>query len=214
MHSKENLENTTSKTLKDYESLIKTLAKVEYSRISNNYLIDFSELVNIGTLAVHTVITTHKNYEHNVTYISTAIKWAIRNEMRRRYRWYLFKSEPTELEHEENDSKYAKEELREAIYETILSMDELMEGENPAQIRDNSCTPEENYEFGELSRAIRTAMENLPEREKVFLETRFFKGKKLKDMADEYNISQSRISRILQSALDKLKEELVKGDYV
>ena len=36
--------------------------------------------------------------------------------------------------------------------------------------------------------------------------------KKLKDIAVEFNISQSRISRIIQNALDKVKKELLKQE--
>ena len=38
------------------------------------------------------------------------------------------------------------------------------------------------------------------------------KDKKLKDIAVEFNISQSRISRIIQNALDKVRRELQKQE--
>ena len=34
----------------------------------------------------------------------------------------------------------------------------------------------------------------------------------LKDISEEFNISQSRISRIIQNALDKIKKELLKQE--
>ena len=36
--------------------------------------------------------------------------------------------------------------------------------------------------------------------------------KKLKDISEEFNISQSRISRIIQNALEKIKKELLKQE--
>ena len=43
----------TKFNIKDYQELIDTLAKVEYKKLSSKHLIDFSELVNIGTQVVH-----------------------------------------------------------------------------------------------------------------------------------------------------------------
>ena len=40
------------------------------------------------------------------------------------------------------------------------------------------------------------------------VESRFYKEQKLKDISAEFQISQSRISRIIQTALDKMKIEL------
>jgi hypothetical protein len=91
-------------------------------------------------------------------YISTAVKWAIRNELRRRYRWYSLRTQKTKEdeagteEYSDDITEIKQEEVREAIYETFLSIDNLAEGENPTQIKDSSLTPEESYEFSELSR--------------------------------------------------------------
>ena len=38
--------------------------------------------------------------------------------------------------------------------------------------------------------------------------------KKLKDISVEFNISQSRISRIIQNALDKVKKEILKQEVL
>lgn len=68
-------------------------------------------------------------------------------------------------------------ELRTAVYKTILSVDELAEGDNPTQIKDTHETPEEQVVFGEMSRAIKEAMKILPPREKEFIEAKFFDEK-------------------------------------
>lgn len=208
-----NIPNVSSKkTLSDYSDLIETVAKIEYSRLSSNHLLEFAELINIGTLTVHTILSDHSDFEHNITYISTAIKWAIRNELRRRYKWYSLKNNSNKDDSKVNDVE--KEELREAIYETILSIDELAENENPTQIKDSSHTPEEYVEFKELQASIQNAIKKLPERERQIIESRFFKGKRLIDLAEEYKISPSRISRIVQSGLDKIKIELTRKKYI
>jgi RNA polymerase sigma factor (sigma-70 family) len=105
-------------------------------------------------------------------------------------------------------------ELREAVYKTILSIDELSEAENPTQVRDDRQTPEESVEFLELKREIVDAIKKLPQRERDLIEAKFFQDKKLKDLSIEFNISPSRISRIIQSGLNKVRNELTKQDVV
>ena len=89
------LDNKTANkfNIKDYQELIDTLAKVEYKKLSAKHLIDFSELVNIGTQVVHKLCANNPPDKYNKSYISTAIKWAIRNEVRRRYKWYVLKNQ-------------------------------------------------------------------------------------------------------------------------
>lgn len=195
--------------LADYVDLIETVARVEYSRLPN-HLIDYSELVNIGAIALHTLFTSNPDREYNVTYLSTAIKWAIRNELRYRYKWYTHKKEQKP---DPDDEEMSKNSAREAVYETILSMEGMMEGDNPHELKDDSTTPEEDSEFSELARVIRECIGKLPEREKLIVEARFFKNMKMREIGVHFNISPSRASRIVQSGLDKVKHELIKRGY-
>ena len=197
----------TKKTYKDYMDLIQTVTKVEYSRLSSSYMVDFGELLNIGIITVHTLLSEQPNQEFNVTYLSTAIKWAIRNELRRRYKWYSLRSNESKSE-DGAEADNSKEQIREAIYETILSIDELAENDNPTQVRDFSRTPDENVELEELTVAVKKAIKKLPDRQREIIEARFYKNKKLRDLAIEFDISPSRISRVIQSALNKIKAEL------
>ena len=96
------------------------------------------------------------------------------------------------------------------MYKTILSIDEMAEAENPTQIKDDTRTPEELIVFNEMSNAIKEAMKKLPPRERDLIEAKFFKDKKLRELSDDFNISPSRISRIIQSGLNKIKKELEK----
>lgn len=193
----------------DYKDFIETLAKVEYRRISAHHLAEYEELVNIGTQVIYRLCSSASPDKYNKTYLSTAVKWAIRNEIRRRYKWYVLKNKQQDLMANQNP-----EDVRAAVYKTILSVDELAESENPVQIKDTRETPEEKAVFGELSRAIKEAMKILPPREKEFIEAKFFDEKKLREMAEEYNLSLSRISRIIQSGLNKIKKELIRKKLV
>jgi RNA polymerase sigma factor (sigma-70 family) len=58
------------------------------------------------------------------------------------------------------------------------------------------------------------AVKKLPPRERELIECKFFKEKKLREIADEFDISQSRISRIIQSGLDKIKKDLAKQGII
>ncbi|MCQ2958041.1 MAG: sigma-70 family RNA polymerase sigma factor [Candidatus Gastranaerophilales bacterium] len=180
--------------------VINVVCKVEYKRLNNAYMVEFDEFQNIAIITVHTILTENPNKEFNITYLSVAIKWAIRNELRRRFNWYSAKA----------DDDIPKDEVREAIYETILSIDELAEGDNPQQIRDNSMTQEESAELSEINVAIREAIKKLPPRYREIIEARFYQDKKLKELSEDYNLSPSRITRIIQSGLEKVRNELKK----
>lgn len=188
--------------LKDYTNLIETVSKVEFSKISSYGLIEYPEIVNLATHTVYIILNNKNPQLYNNAYLTKAIKWAIRNEIRRRYKWYTLK----------NNTPVNNSEIREVVYKSILSVEEMADAENPVIIKDNSQTPEEQAEFSELKDRIVKAIQHLPERERGLVEAKFFQDKKLKDIAVEFNISQSRISRIIQNALDKVRRELQKQE--
>ncbi len=197
--------------LREYKELIEVIAKVEYQKFSTSHLIELPELINIGTYALYTLFKHNSPEHYNNTYLSTAIKWAIRNEVRRRYKWYTLKNKS---EDEPEDKETSEAELRADVYKNILSIDELQDAEVPTQIKSKDKTPEENITFSELKQGILTAMEKLPPREKELIEYKFFKEKKLREIAEEFNISQSRISRIIQAGLDRIKKDLAKQGII
>lgn len=215
-------EQSKKRTVYDYVELIETVARVEYSRLPN-HLIDYSELVNIGAIAVHVLLTQNPDTEYNITYLSTAIKWAVRNELRYRYKWYSLKQTTQEESPEgapsgesaddESSFEISKEQVREAVYETILSADAMQEAENPMELKDDSHTPEENAELTEMAKIVRESISKLPQRERQVLEARFYKNMKMREIGEIYNISPSRISRILQSGLNKVKRDLQRKGF-
>ncbi len=185
--------------LREYKELIETIAKVEYQKLSVGHMVEYLELVNIGTQTLYNLFKDSDVSQFNNSYLSTAIKWAIRNEIRRRYKWYSYRNQPSAEDHED---------LRAAVYKTILSIDEMAEAETPTQIKDSCKTPEEILEFVELKSEVTEAIKKLPQRERELIESKFFKDKKLKDLSVEFNLSQSRVSRIIQAGLNKIKKEL------
>ena len=179
------------------------IAKVEYQKFSVSHLIELPELINIGNHTLYILFKKKSPDHYNNTYLTTAIKWAIRNEVRRRYKWYSLKNKKqTEEDYETS--------LREDVYKSILSIDEMQDAEVPTQIKSEDRTPEECVEILELKGEILESMKKLSPREKELIECKFFKDKKLREISDEFHISQSRISRIIQSGLDKIKKDLVR----
>lgn len=195
--------------LREYKNLIETIAKVEYQKFSVSHLVELPELINIGNHTLYILFKNKPPENYNSTYLSTAIKWAIRNEVRRRYKWYSLKNKKAALESDGDE-----QEVRCEVYKTILSIDEMQDAEVPTQIKAEDQTPEEAIEFRELKSQIIESMKKLPKRERELIEYKFFKEKKLREIAEEFDISQSRISRIIQSGLDKIKKDLKKQGII
>ncbi len=205
----ENLKEKIEKNarLRKYLNLINKIVKVEYKSIAAQHLVEYDELINIGIQTVDILCNHYNDYndeEYNESYVATAIKWAIRNELRRRYRWHGVKFHRT--------AEADKSEIREAIYKTILSSDEMHESDKPFEIKDASRNPEEICEFNQISAAIKDAVALLPRRERELIEARFFQEKKLMQLSEEFSISPSRISRIIKSGLDKIKDKLIEQE--
>ena len=197
--------------LKEYKELIEIIAKVEYQKFSNSHLIELPELINIGTHALYILFKNKEPEKYNNTYLSTAIKWAIRNEVRRRYKWYTLKNKQVSID---EDAETNDAEMRADVYKNILSIDELQDAEIPTQIKSQDKTPEESIEFSELKDGNKKKKKKLPPRERELIEYKFFKEKKLREIAEEFNISQSRISRIIQTGLDRIKKDLAKQGII
>ena len=187
--------------LSRYTDLIETISRVEYNKFSHLGLIDLPEVINLANYTVYYLINNSKT-EFNDSYITKAIKWAIRNEMRRRYKWHVMR----------HDELEEQEQIKDAVYKTILSIEEMAEAENPTYVKDTSRTPDEKAEIYELKNRICESMKKLSQREQDLIEAKYFYDKKLKDISAEFNISQSRISRIIQNGLDKIKKDLLEQE--
>lgn len=197
--------------LKKYKDLIEKITKVEYKKFSSSHLIDYSELLSLATQTIHLLSLNNDLSLYNDSYLATAIKWTIRNEVRRRCRWYSSKIED-DYETSEEDITYS--EIKSAVYSTILSIDELTQGENATQLEDISSTrPDQYAEFYELKKLLEEAIVTLPPRERELIECKFYKEMKLQELAEEFGISSSRITRIIQSGLNKLKKELQRKGF-
>ena len=223
-----------------YLPLVERVAKVEYRRIPS-HMVDYEELVSIGAIAIQALLrnkTEEQIEKLNTSYMATATRWAIRNELRSRYKWYTLKhksdeeettGEAASAEDGGESSKSAKkqaagtatpspETVREAVYETILSIESIQDGSDGDAsyefIKDGSATPEESLEIVELGRAIKKAIESLPDKERTIMEYRFYRNMQVKDIASLVGLSSSRITRIVQASLDEVRNYLRENNHL
>lgn len=209
--------------IKEYLEIIQKVAKVEHHRIPS-HMIEYEELVSIGIIAVQIMIknkTEEQLEKYNSAYIGTAVRWAIRNELRNRYKWYTLKHTKQEdsgegIEGEEGDSEgldVSPGKVRAAIYETILSIDSLAaassDNDSPFDfVKDLSAMPDEKAEITEMGRMIKEAISTLPQKDRTIVEYRFYRNMQVKDIARQVGLSSSRITRIVQSSLNSIREYL------
>lgn len=210
--------------LQEYIDIVQKVAKVEHRRIPA-HMVDYEELVSIGILAIQVLIknkTPEQLERYNSAYIATAVRWAIRNELRIRYKWYSLKHK-SEDEYTEEEAvegmDMQKAKVREAVYETILSIDGLAaaasDNDSPFDfLKDPHAQPDENAEITEMGRMIREAIAKLPPKERTVVEYRFYRNMQVKDIAKQVGLSSSRVTRIVQASLNTVKEYLnAKGQY-
>ncbi len=212
--------------LKDYIDIIQKVARVEYKRIPS-HMLDCEELVSIGIIALQALFknkTEEQLENYNSSYIATAVRWAIRNELRNRYKWYTLKHKKENGAEDESSEEYSDNQsaldvspskVREAVYETILSIDSIMaassDNESPFDfIKDTSATPDEKAEISELSKLIKEAISKLPQKDRTIVEYRFYRNMQVKQIAAMVGLSSSRITRIVQASLNHVREYLQK----
>ncbi len=223
-----------SKTLiNQYVGIVQKTARVEQRRIPN-HMIEYEELVSIGIIAIQTLIKDKSEEQlarYNEAYIATAVKWAIRNELRHRYKWYTLKhkkedgdelsddytpsseSMSEDVSEEDMGFSISPTKVREAVYETILSIDGLAaaatDNASPFDfLKDPSAMPDEQAEIIEMSKLIKQAIAKLPQKERTVVEYRFYRNMQAKDIANMIGLSPSRITRIIQFSLNQIREYL------
>lgn len=213
--------------LKQYVGVVQRVARIEHKRMPR-HMIEYEELVSIGIIAVQQMIknkTPEQLANYNDAYMGTAIKWAIRNELRHRFKWYSIKNKTSEEDglvegeasvvdnDESTEFSISPGKVREAVYETILSIEGLAaaasDNASPFDfLKDPSAMPDEKAEIVEMSRLIKQAIAKLPPKERTVVEYRFYRNMQAKDIAIAIGLSPSRITRIVQSSLNVIREYL------
>ncbi len=211
--------------LKEYIEIVQKVAKVEQRRIPS-HMVEYEELVSIGIIAVQSMIKDKSDEElehYNAAYIGTAVRWAIRNELRNRYKWYSLKHKKEEGEDsnsgegDEDGLEVTPSKVREAVYETILSIDSIASANSDSDspfdfVKDTKAMPDEAAEITEMGRMIKEAIATLPQKDRTIVEYRFYRNMQVKEIARQVGLSSSRITRIVQAALNTVREYLEAHD--
>ena len=213
------METSVQSRIKQYISIIEKVSKVEQRRIPS-HMVEFEELVSIGIIAVQALIknkTDEQLSKYNDSYIATAVRWAIRNELRNRYKWYSLKHAKVSDDEtgDSSDLEITPHKVREAVYETILSIDSIAaansDNDSPFDfIKDKGALPDEKAELTELGRVIREAIAKLPPKDRTVVEYRFYRNVQVKEIAQQIGLSSSRVTRIVQASLNIVREYLEK----
>lgn len=207
--------------IREYIDLVQKVARVEFNRVPS-HMLEYEELLSIGIIAINALVKNKSAEQldrYNNAYVATAVRWAIRNELRIRYKWYSLKHKNEEAEDgsDETTEEGKKAKVREAIYETVLSIEGLSDAasdnDSPFDfLKDNHAMPDENAEISEMGRMIREAISKLPAKERTVVEYRFYRNMQVKDIATQIGLSPSRVTRIVQSSLNFIKEYLNSRD--
>ena len=213
------------KVLRRYLPIVEMVVKKEYRTIPS-YLAEYGELINIGLISVNKLLNegTKNNKIYNSSYIAQAVKWAIKDELRTKYNWYGVKqtqskaedelgntSSPKEIVNEEDTQNISEEEAVEKVFETILYLDDLVVENVPQDQMDKDELA--RLELLELKAALKRAIEKLPEKHKRVMEMRFYEGKRGNDVAQELGVTPSRISHMIQDAIEKLRQTLTNEGF-
>ena len=212
----------SEKILKQYLPIVEMVVKKEYKSIPS-HLAEYGELINIGLISVNKllqdVVKSKKTY--NSSYIAQAVKWAIKDELRTRYGWYGVKHSqqksseegtgPKEITYEGDSGSMTESEATEKVFETILYLDDLVvESATTEQMSTDELA---RLELRELNAAVKKAIAQLPEKHKKVMELRFYQGKRGNDVAEELGVTPSRISHMIQDAIEKVRQTLTSEGF-
>jgi RNA polymerase sigma-B factor len=71
---------------------------------------------------------------------------------------------------------------------------------------------DQHFEQSEQRLTLATGIQRLPARERAILHLRFFEGLTQSEIAERMGISQMHVSRLIRSALDRVRSELERGE--
>ena len=108
-----------------------------------------------------------------------------------------------------NESTYTpnvQDEENEKVFETILYLDDFQrETASKEQLTVDELA---RLEFAELKAALKRAIDKLPSKHKQVIELRFYEGKKGNDIAAWLGVTPSRVSHMIQDAIEKVRQSL------
>lgn len=224
--------NIRNQIIEKYSYLVKIIA-LKLRGIYQQYG-DVEDVVNEGIIALIDVIDKFdlsKNIKFE-TYATIRIKGSIIDYVRKQD-WiprkvkndfksvkeaqneltYKLGREPDDNEianHLKIDIKEYNNIIRNAHGTSMLSFEELLSEVNLREIETSNEfeLPEHELELKELNKILKDSINQLNEKEKLVISLYYKEELKLKDIAEILNISNSRVSQIHTSALQKLEQSI------
>ena len=112
-------------------------------------------------------------------------------------------SERTGLTAEEINEAFDAIQTPVSLYEPVYK-----DGGDALYIMDQVCDKKSGEEVWIEEISLKDAMRRLPERERLIIDLRFFRGKTQMEVAEEIHISQAQVSRLEKNALKGMKTYL------
>lgn len=218
----ETIENSIKmeKQLINYVALAQLVANVEYPLINaeNFRSPDYEELLSIGIIAIQVMVknkTEKQLAKYTDLYISTAMRWAIRNEMRIRYDWYALKygnldevSTDAMKKYEDAGIDAKKGYIRVSIYNTVKDIYYLVQSKDINSLSSVFVEKaEDGYDFYS-SEIMRMATVVFASRDKISPENRdcydylFSKDSNVEELHRRFT------PKTIKSMLDEVKKAL------
>jgi RNA polymerase sigma-B factor len=94
---------------------------------------------------------------------------------------------------------------------SALSLDAEVPGGDGYVLGDTLGGPDPGYDLIVDRTAAEPCLQGLPERDRLILYLRFFRGMTQSRIAEQLGISQMHVSRLLSACFDRLREELLAG---
>lgn len=221
--------NQADEKLKKYIPLVKSIAsKLSYFLPPG---VDYDDLVSVGMVGLYEAISRFDETKNTKfeTYARFRIRGAILNFLQsmnwipRSVKEKAKKVEQTtqqltekkgEIPTDEEivselgwDIKEYEEHMKNSAPIYFIPIDEINE-DLEIMNRMDFCSPEDSVEREIKIKLVAQAIEKLPEKERVVLTLYFYEDLSLKDIGSILDLSESRISQILSSAMNKIKAYL------
>lgn len=191
---------TDKSKLQHYIDIVQAVARMEHSNIKN-LSVEYEELLSIGIIAIQVMIknkTEEQLSRYNDIYIATAVQWAIRNEMKIRYKEY--KSKDVVISDDPNYDDFKQFSVRVNVYRVVGDLYNFKD-----RIEDSSFK-EVILNYANL---IREQIESITtDDDREVINDVIFSEKTIDDIAKERKMSYHETVVKVSSILDEIKKGL------
>ena len=191
---------TDKSKLQHYIDIVQAVARMGHSNIKN-LSVEYEELLSIGIIAIQVMIknkTEEQLSRYNDIYIATAVQWAIRNEMKIRYKEY--KSKDVVISDDPNYDDFKQFSVRVNVYRVVGDLYNFKD-----RIEDSSFK-EVILNYANL---IREQIESITtDDDREVINDVIFSEKTIDDIAKERKMSYHETVVKVSSILDEIKKGL------